>query len=205
MEKIMDSNIYKVIIEIVVPILSSLLGGILAFLVARYTITQERKLDMKPYLITRDSSFESTNCSIIVFNSGYWKKSITEEKDGIVYHLNGIRLQNASNNSCVIQYIALNKKIYKLDYETIVHPNEAVIIKAKVHEDAKDAIGLITTDTALTSIKLGVYDMAHRLYEYELLFSIDGKNGIINVTDISCKTTKIIKREMDNENERKRT
>ena len=185
MGKFIDSYIYKLIIEIVVPILSSLLGGMLAFGVAKYTISKERKLEMKPFLVIRDYAYCSLDDQTVLFNSHYWEEYSTDSESRFSYCWQGIPIQNACNNTCVIKYVILNQTKYSLDYTTVLQPNEKIIIKAKALEEENDPLSVIALKKQLSSVKLGLYDMSHHKYEYDLHFEI--KDGFVKFTDIVCR------------------
>ncbi len=169
--------------NIIISILSSIIGGLFTFGGVWLTIKHEQKKErrnylesIKPYLVVQHlvdlskSEIQNIKTLSIPNDSAAPLPSLTQTS--VVYHWENLVLTNVSNSTGIFAYIKINSSPYAFPTKSPIKPFETFQI-----------IGNL--------ISLGVYDSNFNLYEYPLRFRIEEYTGDPH-PKLSCKE-KVIK------------
>lgn len=180
--------------NIIISILSSIIGGLFTFGGVWLTIKHEQKKErrnylesIKPYLVVQHlvdlskSEIQNIKTLSIPNDSAAPLPSLTQTS--VVYHWENLVLTNVSNSTGIFAYIKINNFPYAFPTKSPIKPFETFQIIGNLIS--------IFIFSSIESISLGVYDSNFNLYEYPLHFRIEEYTGDPH-PKLSCKE-KVIK------------
>ena len=180
--------------NIIISILSSIIGGLFTFGGVWLTIKHEQKKErrnylesIKPYLVAQHlvdlskSEIQNIKTLSIPNDSAAPLPSLTQTS--VVYHWENLVLTNVSNSTGIFAYIKINSSPYAFPTKSPIKPFETFQIIGNLIS--------IFIFSSIESISLGVYDSNFNLYEYPLRFRIEEYTGDPH-PKLSCKE-KVIK------------
>lgn len=180
--------------NIIISILSSIIGGLFTFGGVWLTIKHEQKKErrnylesIKPYLVVQhlvdlsNSEIQNIKTLSIPNDSATPLPSLTQTS--VVYHWENLVLTNVSNSTGIFAYIKINSSPYAFPTKSPIKPFETFQIIGNLIS--------IFIFSSIESISLGVYDSNFNLYEYPLRFRIEEYTGDPH-PKLSCKE-KVIK------------
>lgn len=180
--------------NIIISILSSIIGGLFTFGGVWLTIKHEQKKErrnylesIKPYLVVQHlvdlskSEIQNIKTLSIPNDSAAPLPSLTQTS--VVYHWENLVLTNVSNSTGIFAYIKINSSPYAFPTKSPIKPFETFQIIGNLIS--------IFIFSSIESISLGVYDSNFNLYEYPLRFRIEEYTGDPH-PKLSCKE-KVIK------------
>lgn len=180
--------------NIIISILSSIIGGLFTFGGVWLTIKHEQKKErrnylesIKPYLVVQHlvdlskSEIQNIKTLSIPNDSAAPLPSLTQTS--VVYHWENLVLTNVSNSTDIFAYIKINSSPYAFPTKSPIKPFETFQIIGNLIS--------IFIFSSIESISLGVYDSNFNLYEYPLRFRIEEYTGDPH-PKLSCKE-KVIK------------
>lgn len=202
-EIVSETNFFT---DIGIPLLSSIIGGVIALLgvwitirSGNRTVHKEYLSKIKPFLVVDDlQSFENYKDSIkhITFEDDALKE--IENIDDKTLFWWDFLLSNVSDDICILNYIKINGEKYKAYSDIPIKPGEMCLVKgypfSAYHKKQ------------IESIVLGVDDKQFNTYEYSVLFSIgdddshkddsfrEYNNKRISFSRIDCRGTIVKKR-----------
>lgn len=180
--------------NIIISILSSIIGGLFTFGGVWLTIKHEQKKErrnylesIKPYLVVQHlvdlskSEIQNIKTLSIPNDSASPLPSLTQTS--VVYHWENLVLTNVSNSTGIFAYIKINSSPYAFPTKSPIKPFETFQIIGNLIS--------IFIFSSIESVSLGVYDSNFNLYEYPLRFRIEEYTGDPH-PKLSCKE-KVIK------------
>lgn len=191
--------------NIIVPILSSIIGGLFTFGGVWLTIKHEQKKErcnylesIKPYLVVQHlvdlskNEIQNIKTLSIPNDSAAPLPSLTQTS--VVYHWENLVLTNVSNSTGIFAYIKINNSPYAFPTKSPIKPFETFQIIGNLIS--------IFIFSSIESISLGVYDSNFNLYEYPLHFRIEEYKGdphpklsckekVIKIDAIDCKSPRL--------------
>lgn len=191
--------------NIIISILSSIIGGLFTFGGVWLTIKHEQKKEqcnylesIKPYLVVQHlvdlskTEIQSIKTLSIPNDSTAPLPSLTQAS--VVYHWENLVLTNVSNSAGIFAYIKINNSPYAFPTKSPIKPFETFQIIGNLIS--------IFIFSSIESISLGVYDSNFNLYEYPLHFRIEEYTGdqhpklsckekVIKFDAIDCKSSRL--------------
>ena len=180
--------------NIIISILSSIIGGLFTFGGVWLTIKHEQKKErrnylesIKPYLVVQHlvdlSKIEIQNIKTLSIPNDSAAPLPSLTQTSVVYHWENLVLTNVSNSTGIFAYIKINSSPYAFPTKSPIKPFETFQIIGNLIS--------IFIFSSIESISLGVYDSNFNLYEYPLRFRIEEYTGDPH-PKLSCKE-KVIK------------
>lgn len=195
----------EIVSNIVVPILSSIIGGLFTVGGVWLTIKHEQKKEqrnylesIKPYLVVQHlvdlSKNEIQNIKTLSIPNDYNAPLPSLTPTSVVYHWENLVLTNVSNSAGIFAYIKINNSPYAFPTKSPIKPFETFQIIGNLIS--------IFISSSIESISLGVYDNNFNLYEYPLHFRIEDYTGdphpklsckekVIEIDAIDCKSPRL--------------
>lgn len=191
--------------NIIVPILSSIIGGLFTFGGVWLTIKHEQKKEwcnylesIKPYLVVQHlvdlSKNEIQNIKTLSIPNDSTAPLPSLAQTSVVYHWENLVITNVSNSTGIFAYIKINNSPYAFSTKSPIKPFETFQIIGNLVS--------IFIFSSIESISLGVYDSNFNLYEYPLHFRIEEYTGdphpklsckekVIKIDAIDCKSPRL--------------
>lgn len=184
----------EVVSNVLIPILSSIIGGLFTFGGVWLTIKREQRKDqnnylesIKPYLVVQHlvdlSKNEIQNIKTLSIPNDSAAPSPSLTRTSVVYHWENLVITNVSHSTGIFAYVKVNNFPYAFSTKSPIKPFETFQIIGNLVS--------IFIFSSIESISLGVYDSNFNLYEYPLHFRIEEYRGDPN-PKLSCKE-KVIK------------
>jgi len=156
--------------DILIPLISAIIGGLLTFLGVYYTIRKQEKkekqeeiLKYKPYLkISNDKCINEINCKKDIQDDVDLDKDLEVMDCYYSYLIDTFYIKNSENAECVIKEIILDSQRYALN-ETLLLNNEIVGISTTKNL-------FVATKKLLNEIYLTASDLLGNLYYYKCEF-----------------------------------
>lgn len=161
----------SVLTEIIIPLLSAIIGGSITMLGVVITILYESKKARKEYLeknrpffVVEDQGIPDVPCEKIkrIFVDDDNNKVV--QPDQIVFLWDGMFISNMSNNLCLISYIRINGVEYKSFDNTPIKVGELCKITGYPYS--------IYVGKSIDNVSIGFLDRDFNLYEYRAVFEI---------------------------------
>ena len=191
--------------NIIVPILSSIIGGLFTFGGVWLTIKYEQKKEwfnylesIKPYLVVQHlvdlSKNEIQNIKTLSIPNDSTALLPSLAQTSVVYHWENLVITNVSNSTGIFAYVKINNSPYAFSTKSPIKPFETFQIIGNLVS--------IFIFSSIESISLGVYDSNFNLYEYPLHFRIEEYTGdphpklsckekVIKIDAIDCKSPRL--------------
>ena len=157
---------YNIIVDIVIPLLAALIGGLLTMVGVLITIKHENKKSkieylekIRPFFIV-DSNHAAKDIKMIGFEDDYEKE---KESDQILFRWNNLVVSNMSDSVCTFSYIRINDQVYSTSDEPIKPGEKCEIIGFPFSALMKKTVDCIS---------IGILDKLYNLYEYNMKFRI---------------------------------
>lgn len=195
----------EVVSNVIIPILSSVIGGLFTFGGVWLTIKREQRKDqnnylesIKPYLVVQHlvdlSKNEIQNIKTLSIPNDSAAPAPSLTKTSVVYHWENLVITNVSNSTGIFAYVKVNNSPYAFSTKSPIKPFETSQI-----------IGNLVSffiRPSIESMTLGIYDSNFNLYEYPLHFRIEEYKGdphpklsckekVIKIDAIDCKSPRL--------------
>lgn len=183
----MNCNI-NIITDIIIPLISALVGGGTTLLGVIFTIKAENKKSKKEYFEKIRPFFVVETIDGLNVDKAKIKKIwITDdsEKDvaegQVIYHWNYLLLSNMSESVCMISYIKINDEKYASFDNVPIKPGDFCEIKG--------APLSMFSRKSIDNISIGFLDKNFNLYEYRIFFEIKEHTNDVEGSKKYCHKT----------------
>lgn len=162
---------YEVAKDIIIPIVSAIIGGAITLIGVQQTIKNENKKAQQDYLerirpFFVIETYKTLDLQKNTIKDTYTVKTFEDDYQGNrVIRWDGLLLSNVSDNVSIIGYVRIDNTKYNCLSMVPVKPGEFCEIHPTVFP--------ILTQNSVSSISIGVYDRLFNLYEYTLSFEIE--------------------------------
>lgn len=162
---------YEVAKDIIIPIVSAIIGGAITLIGVQQTIKNENKKAQQDYLerirpFFVIETYKTLDLQKNTIKDTYTVKTFEDDYQGNrVIRWDGLLLSNVSDNISIIGYVRIDNTKYNCLSMVPVKPGEFCEIHPTVFP--------ILTQNSVSSISIGVYDRLFNLYEYTLSFEIE--------------------------------
>lgn len=183
---------------IVTAIVAAVYGGLLTLTGVAWTIKHNKDI-LKKESIERIKPFLAIDTSLelidykhirqIVFATNFEDIKIGSDN---TYYLGRPIFRNVGDNVCVLDYIRINNKKYRLiSPYTILKGQQFYLTTNNIIR----SIGL--KDEKLKEISLGIYDIAYNLYEFKLVFDVVATSTPENYIEFEGVPEKMVVRQQN--------
>lgn len=168
----MNVSCYEMTRDMIIPVVSAIIGGGLTLLGVIFTIRHENKKTLsayresiRPFFVIEEIKRTKVNFEE-VYISYYDDDSEKDlEDNSINFHWNDCLLTNVSENVCFINYIRIDGVEYKACDTIPIKPRDSFALKGF-------PMSCYIRKQNITSILLGVQDRQQNQYEYPVRFEL---------------------------------
>lgn len=166
-----------IIADIVIPLVSALIGGLATFFGVWLTIKAENKKSkneylerIRPFLVVENPrSINQNEEPIPVWIYDDSKKNV--ENGQTLFHWNSLCLSNMGETVCMIEYVKINKTYYDVI--------DIVPVKADRVCEIKGCPLSAYISNSIENISIGFSDRNFNLYEYKVNFELEESKDIM--------------------------
>lgn len=176
----MNVSCYEMTRDMIIPVVSAIIGGGLTLLGVIFTIQHENKKTLnayresiRPFFVIEEIKRTKVNFEEVYIS--YYDDDSTKDcgDNSIIFHWDDCLLTNVSENVCYINYIKMDGVEYKACETIPIKPGDSLALKGF-------PMSCYIREQDITSIMIGALDRQQNQYEYSVRFEFSDELSDLN-------------------------